>query len=142
MKNPPRYRFAGAGFMEVERGFQPWVMPKSKARGGAGVAVKNVKRFLRKMDEEMDYEYYDWALRSYRFKSPFDRRPLIGPREHFRKNVEKRTLRLVGSSDPDYLVQCEDAAFGDWEDSYNSEDEDEYVEEYHQHTKRIEQGSK
>ncbi|KAF0894427.1 hypothetical protein E2562_038997 [Oryza meyeriana var. granulata] len=125
-KNAPRYRFGGAGFLELERGFQPWVIPKSEARGGAGLAVKNVKRWLRKMDEAMDYEFYDWNLRSYRFKSPFDRRPLIGPRERSRKNAAKCTLRLVGSSDPDYLLQCEDATFGDWEDSYNYEDEYEY----------------
>uniref|UniRef100_A0A0E0DGP7 Uncharacterized protein n=1 Tax=Oryza meridionalis TaxID=40149 RepID=A0A0E0DGP7_9ORYZ len=94
-------RFGGAGFLELERGYQPWVIPKSEARGGAGHAVKKVKRWLRKMDEEMDYEFYDWNLRSYRFKSPFDRRPLVGPRE-----------------------RCsEDAAFGDWEDSWEDEDE-------------------
>ncbi|KAF2935183.1 uncharacterized protein [Oryza sativa Japonica Group] len=101
MKNAPRYRFGGAGFLELERGYQPWVIPKSEARGGAGHAVKKVKRWLRKMDEQMDYEFYDWNLRSYRFKSPFDRRPLVGPRE-----------------------RCsEDAAFGDWEDSCEDEDE-------------------
>jgi hypothetical protein len=77
-------RFGGAGFLELERGYQPWVIPKSEARGGAGHAVKKVKRWLRKMDEQMDYEFYDWNLRSYRFKSPFDRRPLVGPRERCR----------------------------------------------------------
>ncbi|BAS90336.1 uncharacterized protein [Oryza sativa Japonica Group] len=123
MKNAPRYRFGGAGFLELERGYQPWVIPKSEARGGAGHAVKKVKRWLRKMDEQMDYEFYDWNLRSYRFKSPFDRRPLVGPRERCRKNAAKRTLRLVGLTDPDYLLQCEDAAFGDWEDSCEDEDE-------------------
>nr|CAE02015.3 OSJNBa0079A21.10 [Oryza sativa Japonica Group] len=136
MKNAPRClcplvskcgfpfdRFGGAGFLELERGYQPWVIPKSEARGGAGHAVKKVKRWLRKMDEQMDYEFYDWNLRSYRFKSPFDRRPLVGPRERCRKNAAKRTLRLVGLTDPDYLLQCEDAAFGDWEDSCEDEDE-------------------
>uniref|UniRef100_J3M035 Uncharacterized protein n=1 Tax=Oryza brachyantha TaxID=4533 RepID=J3M035_ORYBR len=117
MKNPQRYRFGGSGFLECGRGFKPWVIPKSVARGGASVAVNNVKRWPRKMDEAMEfYEFYDWNVRSYRFKSPFDRRPLIGPRERRRKNEAKRTLRLVGSSDPEYLLQCETAAFGDWED--------------------------
>ncbi|KAL5213566.1 hypothetical protein ABZP36_002718 [Zizania latifolia] len=58
------------------------------------------------MDKATDYEFYDFDLDSSRFKSPFDRRPLVGPRPRRRKNAAKRTLRLVGSSDPDYVRQC------------------------------------
>ncbi|EEC77746.1 hypothetical protein OsI_16863 [Oryza sativa Indica Group] len=51
MKNAPRYRFGGAGFLELERGYQPWVIPKSEARGGAGHAVKKEEK--ERMDERI-----------------------------------------------------------------------------------------
>ncbi|RLM64682.1 uncharacterized protein C2845_PM16G15590 [Panicum miliaceum] len=86
-------------FLEVAQGFHPRGIPWSEAREGAGVAVKKVKRYLAKMDKAVSYDYYyDDELRYTRFKSPFDRRPLVGRRTRHRKNEGKRTLRLVGSS--------------------------------------------
>jgi hypothetical protein len=58
----------GNKFMWVVKGLHPRRIPTSEARGGASVAVNNVG------DE----------LRYVRFKSPFDRRPLVGPRRRFR----------------------------------------------------------
>lgn len=69
--------------MEVAQGFHPRGIPKSEARGGAGVAVKKVKSWFKKMDKAVDYDFYeDDELRYCRFKSPFDRRPLVGRRPH------------------------------------------------------------
>lgn len=59
----------------------PRGIPKSEARGGAGVAVNKVKKYLAQMDRAVDYDFYDDDdLRYVRFKSPFNRRPLIGRR--------------------------------------------------------------
>ncbi|PVH35672.1 hypothetical protein PAHAL_7G240700 [Panicum hallii] len=70
------------------------------------------------MDKAVNYDYYDDdELRYTRFKSPFDRRPLIDRRTRHRKNEGKRTLRLVGSSTADYMRamrHCEED--DDWED--------------------------
>ncbi|RLM64620.1 uncharacterized protein C2845_PM16G15600 [Panicum miliaceum] len=105
-------------------GLAPARDPKSEARGGAGVAVNKVKKYLAKMVRAVDYDFYDDDdLRYVRFKSPFNRRPLIGRRPPLGKNAGKRTLRLVGSSSPDYLRQCEEAAFGDFDDSDDWEGE-------------------
>lgn len=72
-------------FLEVAQGFHPRGIPWSEARGGGGYAVKNVKRYLAKMDKAVDYDYYyDDELRYTRFKSPFDRRPLVGRRTRHR----------------------------------------------------------
>ncbi|PUZ48285.1 hypothetical protein GQ55_7G233400 [Panicum hallii var. hallii] len=105
-------------FLEVAQGFHPHGIPWSEARGGAGVAVKKVKRYLAKMDKAVNYDYYDDdELRYTRFKSPFDRRPLIDRRTRHRKNEGKRTLRLIGSSTADYMRamrHCEED--DDWED--------------------------
>ncbi|KAF8780579.1 hypothetical protein HU200_001382 [Digitaria exilis] len=126
-----RYGYGSAGFFEVVQGFHPRGIPKSEARGGAGVAVNKVKKYLAKMDRAVDYDFYDDDdLRYVRFKSPFNRRPLIGRRHPsgmlMLKNAGKRTLRLLGSSSMDYLRQwCanrsvrfgfERAAFGDFDD--------------------------
>ncbi|XP_062184894.1 uncharacterized protein LOC133888607 [Phragmites australis] len=116
-----RYGYGSNRFLEITQGFHPRGIPKSEARGGGGVAVKNVKRYLANMDRAVDYD--DEELRNNRFKSPFDRRPLVGRRPRLRKNERKRTLRLVGSNRPDYMRQCEEAAFGDFDDSYDWEDE-------------------
>ncbi|KAK3141890.1 hypothetical protein QOZ80_4BG0339530 [Eleusine coracana subsp. coracana] len=120
-----RYGYGNAKFMEVAQGFHPRGIPKSEARGGAGEAVKAVKRWLKQMDKAVDYDFYeDDELRYSRFKSPFDRRPLVGRRPRLRKNEGKRTLRLVGSSNPEYMRQCEEAAFGDFDrDNWEYEDE-------------------
>ncbi|XP_025825622.1 uncharacterized protein LOC112901024 isoform X1 [Panicum hallii] len=124
-----RYGYGSAGFFEIVQGLHPRGIPKSEARGGAGVAVNKVKKYLAKMDRAVDYDFYDDNdLRYVRFKSPFNRRPLIGRRPPLgvsacRKNAGKRTLRLVGSSSPDYLRQCEEAAFGDFDDSDDWEGE-------------------
>nr|CAB3487838.1 unnamed protein product [Digitaria exilis] len=113
-----RYGYGSAGFFEVVQGFHPRGIPKSEARGGAGVAVNKVKKYLAKMDRAVDYDFYDDDdLRYVRFKSPFNRRPLIGRRPPVGKNAGKRTLRLLGSSSMEYLRQCEEAAFGDFDDS-------------------------
>ncbi|CAD6260109.1 unnamed protein product [Miscanthus lutarioriparius] len=86
--------------------------------------MKNVKRYLAKMDKAVDYDYYDNdELRYTRFKPPFDRRPLVGHRTRHRKNEGKRTLRLVGSSSTDHMQQCEEAAFGDFDSDDDWEDE-------------------
>jgi len=75
--------YGSAGFFEVVQGLHPRGIPKSEARGGAGVAVTKVKKYLAKMDRAVDYDFYDDDdLRYVRFKSPFDRRPLIGRRPH------------------------------------------------------------
>jgi len=75
--------YGSAGFFEVVQGLHPRGIPKSEARGGAGVAVKKVKKYLAKMDRAVDFDFYDDDdLRYVRFKSPFDRRPLIGRRPH------------------------------------------------------------
>jgi len=59
----------------------PRGIPKSEARGGAGVAANKVKKYLAKKDRVVDYDFYDDDdLRYVRFKSPFNRRPLIGRR--------------------------------------------------------------
>jgi hypothetical protein len=43
--------------------------------------VNKVKKYLAKMDRAVDYDFYDDNdLRYVRFKSPFNRRPLIGRR--------------------------------------------------------------
>ena len=71
--------------MEVAQGFHPRGIPWTEARGGAGVAVKKVKHYLEKMDKAVNYDYYyDDELRYTRFKSPFDRRPLVGRRTRHR----------------------------------------------------------
>ncbi|WVZ86611.1 hypothetical protein U9M48_033365 [Paspalum notatum var. saurae] len=120
-----RYGYGSSGFLEVVQDLHPRGIPKSEARGGAGVAVNKVRKYLAKMDRAVDYDFYeDDDLRYVRFKSPFDRRPLIGRRPHPGKNVGKRTLRLVGSSNPDYMRQCEEAAFGDFDDRDDWEDEE------------------
>ncbi|CAL5030719.1 unnamed protein product [Urochloa decumbens] len=117
-----RYGYGSPRFEEVAQGFHPRGIPWSAARGGAGVAVKNVKRYLAKMDKAVNYDYYyDDELRKAHFKSPFDRRPLLGRRTRHRKNEGKRTLRLVGSSTADYIRQFEEDAVtdfdgDDWED--------------------------
>ncbi|CAN6240361.1 unnamed protein product, partial [Urochloa humidicola] len=119
-----RYGYWSAGFFEVVQDLHPRGIPKSEARGGASFAVNRVKKYLTKMDRAVDYDFYDDDdLRYVRFKSPFGRRPLIGRRPSVGKNVGKRTLRLVGSSNPDYLRQCEEAAFGDFDDNDDWEDE-------------------
>jgi hypothetical protein len=80
-------------FLEVAQGFHPHGIPWSEARGGAGVAVKKVKRYLAKMDKAVNYDYYDDdELRYTRFKSPFDRRPLIDRRTRHRYLVALRPL--------------------------------------------------
>jgi hypothetical protein len=72
----------------------PRGIPWSEARGGAGVAVKKVKRYLAEMDRAVNYDhYYDDELRHTRFKSPFDRRPLVGRRTRFRYLVALRSFR-------------------------------------------------
>jgi hypothetical protein len=75
-------------FVWVVKGLHPRRIPTSEARGGAGVAVQNVKRWLRMMDnavKSVGYDLYaDNKTRYVRFKSPFDRRPLVGPRPRFR----------------------------------------------------------
>ncbi|RLM73210.1 uncharacterized protein C2845_PM15G16360 [Panicum miliaceum] len=110
-----RYAYGSPRFLEVDQGFHPRGIPWSEARGGAGVAVNKVKRYLAKMDKAVNYDYYyDDELRYTRFKSPFDRRPLVGRRTRHRKNEGKRTLRLVGSSATDYMWHCEED--DDWED--------------------------
>uniref|UniRef100_A0A0A8YFU7 Uncharacterized protein n=1 Tax=Arundo donax TaxID=35708 RepID=A0A0A8YFU7_ARUDO len=74
------------------------------------------------MDRAVDYDFYDDdELRYGCFKSPFDSRPLVGARPRLRKNAGKRTLCLVGSNSSDYMRQCEDVVFGDFDDW---EDED------------------
>ncbi|CAO2043220.1 unnamed protein product [Urochloa humidicola] len=119
-----RYGYGSAGFFEVVEGLHPRGIPKSEARGGASFAVNRVKKYLTKMDRAVDYDFYDDDdLRYVRFKSPFGRRPLIGRRPSVGKNAGKRSLRLVGSSNPDYLRQCEEAAFGDFDDNDDWEDE-------------------
>ena len=80
-------------FLEVAQGFHPRGIPWSEARGGAGVAVKKVKHYLAKMDKAVNYDdYYDDELRYTRFKSPFDRRPLVGRRTRHRYVVAQRSL--------------------------------------------------
>ncbi|XP_066346780.1 uncharacterized protein [Miscanthus floridulus] len=119
-----RWGYGSPRFLEVAQGFHPRGIPRSEARGGGGYAVKNVKRYLAKMDKAVDYDYYyDDELRYTRFKPPFDRRPLVGRRTRHRKNEGKRTLRLVGSSSADYMQQCEEAAFGDFDSDDDWEDE-------------------
>jgi hypothetical protein len=75
-------------FMWVVKGLHPRRIPTSEARGGASVAVNNVKHWLRMMDntiKAVGYDLYtDDETRYVRFKSPFDRRPLVGPRPRFR----------------------------------------------------------
>lgn len=75
--------YGSAGYLEVVQGLHPRGIPKSLARGGAGAAVNKVKKYLAKMDKAVDYDFYhDDDLRYVRFKSPFDRRPLVGRRPH------------------------------------------------------------
>ncbi|KAL6652288.1 hypothetical protein ACP70R_011213 [Stipagrostis hirtigluma subsp. patula] len=119
-----RYGHGCAGVFETVQGLHPRGIPRSEARGGAGAAVKKVKRWLKNMDRMVDYDYYyDDELRFCRFKSPFDRRPLVGRRPRVRKNEGKRSLRVVGSNNPDYM-RYEEAAFGDFDDSDDWEDEE------------------
>ena len=85
-------------FLEVAQGFHPRGIPRSEARGGGGYAVENVKRYLSKMDKAVDYDYYDDdELRYTRFKSPFDRRPLVGRRTRHRYLSRCSALLLVSS---------------------------------------------
>nr|CAB3487837.1 unnamed protein product [Digitaria exilis] len=80
-----RYGYGSPRFQEIAQGFHPREIPWSVARGGAGVAVKNVKHYLAKMDKAVNYDYYcDDELRYTRFKSPFDRRPIVGRRTRHR----------------------------------------------------------
>uniref|UniRef100_A0A0A9CPK1 Uncharacterized protein n=1 Tax=Arundo donax TaxID=35708 RepID=A0A0A9CPK1_ARUDO len=48
----------------------------------------------------------------------------VGARPRLRKNEGKRSLRLVESSNPAYMRQCEEAIFGDFDD-WEDEEEDE-----------------
>lgn len=55
--------------------------------------MKKVKRYLAEMDKAVNYDYYyDDELRYTRFKSPFDRRPLVGRRTRYRYLVALRSL--------------------------------------------------
>ncbi|KAL6903394.1 hypothetical protein ACP4OV_004207 [Aristida adscensionis] len=124
----PKYGDWSTGF-ETVQAVHPRGIPKSVARGGASVGTKNVKRWIKMLVwvedfcEYQYYYYYDYEFDRHfgHFKSPFDRRPLVGRRPRVRKNVAKRSLRLVGSSDPEYIRQCEEAQFDDYSDSEDEE---------------------